>query len=306
MGRGIPWEGAYPAIVTPFNEDGSIDDRGFATIVERFMGWGVHGLVIAGHNGEGWALQHGERAHLTRIARRVIGDRVPIVVGIDAITSAEVVKETREVLAAGADGIMVEPPFLITTATKDETVQRFSEVLEGCGCPVILYNNPRRLQINISLDIYAALTKHKHLVGIKEAYRDLAHLVMLIKQTGNDATVFVGPAPFILPGVLMGARGFISSGPLELMGAEGVELYNACLKRDLDRATALAYRATAMYPMLFGIGTWPASLKAAMNMLGLPAGVPRRPVLPLDRTATAQLRSNLEKIGVLGAPAAAR
>jgi 4-hydroxy-tetrahydrodipicolinate synthase len=306
MGRGIPWEGAYPAIVTPFNEDGSIDDRGFATITERFMGWGVHGLVIAGHNGEGWALQHGEREHLTRIARRVIGDRVPIVVGIDAISSQEITKETREVLAAGADGIMVEPPYLITTATRDETIERFSEVLDGCGCPVIVYNNPRRIQINISLDIYAALVKHKHLVGIKEAYRDLAHLVMLIQQTGNDASVFVGPAPFILPGILMGAKGFISSGPLELMGAEGVELYTACRSRDLDRATALAFRATAMYPMLFGIGTWPASLKAAMNMLGLPAGLPRKPVLPLDRNATALLRSNLEKIGLLVAPAAAR
>ncbi len=306
MGRGTPWEGVYPAIITPFNEDGSIDDRGFEVIVGKFAGWGIHGLVIAGHNGEGWALQHGERAHLTRLARRVIGDRLPIAVGIDAISSAEILKETREVLAAGADGIMIEPPFLITTATRDETIARFSEVLDGCGCPVIVYNNPRRLQINISLDIYAALTPHKNLVGIKEAYRDLAHLILLIKQTGDDATVFVGPAPYILPGILMGARGFISSGPLELMGADGVELYNACRARDLDRATALAYRATAMYPMLFGIGTWPASLKAAMNMMGLPAGVPRRPVLPLDRDAAAKLRRNLEKLGVLAASAVAR
>jgi 4-hydroxy-tetrahydrodipicolinate synthase len=305
MGRGVPWEGVYPAIVTPFHEDGSIDDRAFEVIVEKFVGWGIHGLVIAGHNGEGWALQHGERAHLTRIARRVIGDRLPIAVGIDAISSEAIVKETREVLDAGADGIMIEPPYLITTATRDETITRFSEVLDGCGCPVILYNNPRRLQINISLDVYAALTKHQNLVGIKEAYRDLAHLIMLIRQTGEDATVFVGPAPFILPGILMGAKGFISSGPLELMGADGVELYHACRARNLERATALAYRATAMYPMLFGIGTWPASLKAAMTMLGLPAGVPRRPVLPLDRDATAKLGANLEKLGVLS-PAVAR
>jgi 4-hydroxy-tetrahydrodipicolinate synthase len=289
----------FPAIVTPFDESGRIDDAGFTTIVERFTEWGVHGLVIAGHNGESWALRPGERAHLVRLARAVFQDRLPIVVGIDAVAPAEVIEEAHDVLKAGADGIMVEPPFLVATATRQETMTRYRTVLDGAGCPVIIYNNPRRTQINLTVEVTAELAQHERVAGVKESVRDLAHLVTLINKVGDNATVFVGPAPFILPGLIMGARGFISSGPLELLGARGVELYYAARAGDLERARPLAYVATAMYPVLFGIGTWPASLKAAMQMMGLPAGIPRPPVLPLDREATEKLRGHLAEIGLL-------
>ncbi len=299
MGTELPWEGVFPAIITPFEEDGTIDDDGFATVVERFTEWGIHGLVIAGHNGESWALRSGERSHLVKLARGVVGSRMPIVVGIDAIAPSDVVTEAHEVLEAGADGIMVEPPFLVTTATRAETVTRYHEILDGAGCPVIVYNNPRRTQIMLTLDITTELAQHHRVAGIKESVRDLAHLVTLIKQVGTNATVFVGPAPFILPGIIMGARGFISSGPLELLGRRGVELYEAARASDLDHARPLAYIATAMYPVLFSLGTWPASLKAAMTMMGLPAGIPRRPVLPLDEEAKTKLRRSLVELELL-------
>lgn len=299
MGKELPWEGVFPAIVTPFKNNGSIDGDGFTTIVGKFMEWGIHGLVIAGHNGESWALRPGERAQLVKLARSVLGMRVPIVVGIDAIASSDIIAEAHEVLEAGADGIMVEPPYLVTTATRTETITRFTEILDGAGCPVIVYNNPRRTQIMLTLDITSELAQHPNVAGIKESARDLAHLIMLIKQVGNNATVFVGPAPFILPGIIMGARGFISSGPLELLGRRGVELYEAARAGDLARARPLAYIATAMYPVLFAMGTWPASLKAALTMMGLPAGIPRRPVLPLTEEATGKLRNSLVELGLL-------
>ena len=299
MGRDLPREGVFPAIITPFREDGSIDDGGFTTVVEKFAEWGIHGLVIAGHNGESWALRPGERSHLVKLARGVFGDRMPVVVGIDAIAPTDIIAEAHEVQEAGADGIMVEPPFLVTTATRAETIGRFREILDGAGCPVIVYNNPRRTQIMLTLDITTELAQHRQVAGIKESVRDLAHLVTLIRRVGNNATVFVGPAPFILPGIIMGARGFISSGPLELLGRGGVNLYDAARTGDLDRARPLAYTATAMYPVLFGLGTWPASLKAAMTMMGLPAGIPRRPVLPLDGETTEKLRRSLVELGLL-------
>lgn len=301
MGRGLPWEGVFPAIVTPFRQDGSIDNGAFASIVERFAEWGIHGLVVSGHNGESWALRPGERAQLTRIARRALGDRIPVVVGIDAPAAADIIIEAHEVLEAGADGIMVEPPYLVTTATSDETRTRFGMVLDGAGCPVILYDNPRRTQINLSIDVLEELAQHERVAGIKESYRDLTHLILLTRRVPEHVTVFVGPAPFILPGLLMGARGFISSGPLELLGPKAVELFNAARAGDMARARPLAYASTAMYPVLFGLGTWPASLKAAMEMVGLPAGIPRLPVLPLDRDGREKLRRSLDELGLLPA-----
>lgn len=299
MNSHLPWEGVIPAMITPFAPNGDIDDGAFRAVTARFVEWGIHGLVLAGHNGEGWALRAGERSHLTRLARAVVGDRMPVVVGIDAIAPDDIIAETREVLAAGADGIMVEPPFVVTTATRRETIDRFRAILDGAGCPVLLYNNPRRTQIQLTVDVLAELSRHEMTAGIKEATRDLAHLIDLIRAVEARVTVFVGPAPFILPGVLMGARGFISSGPLELLGRGAVDLYDALREGDLDRARPLAYLATTMYPLLFGLGTWPAALKAAMSMLGLPAGLPRRPVLPLDPESTAKLRGRLTALGLL-------
>ncbi|MBM3450876.1 MAG: dihydrodipicolinate synthase family protein [Armatimonadetes bacterium] len=307
MGKGRPWQGVWPAIVTPFKEDGAIDEASFAKLVERFAEWGIHGLVIAGHNGEAWALRHGERALLTRIARGVVGDKMPIAVGLDGTGWKEMIEDGKEVLDAGADGTMVEPPFLVTTATREETMMRFLAILDGTQCPTIIYNNPRRTQIQLTVDVLTELSHHKQVAGFKEATRDLAHLIQLIHNVKERTTVFVGPAPYILPGVLMGARGYISSGPLELLGRQGVELYDYVLNEDLERARPLSYIATAAYPLLFGLGTWPASLKAAMNMLGLPAGIPRPPVLQLTREATETLRKRLEEFGLLkGAPAGAR
>lgn len=303
MGQGLPWEGVFPALVTPFDQQGRIDDVGFVTIVERFAGWGVHGLVLSGHNGESWALRPEERVHLVGLARQAAGDRLPIVVGIEAGAAADVVDEAHAVVDAGADGIMVTPPFFVTTATTQETITRYEAILDGAGCPVILYNNPRRTQIMLSLDTSLQLLQHERAAGIKESVRDLAHLMRMIREVGDAATVFVGPGPFILPGLLMGARGFISTGPVELLGRGGVDLYEAVQAGDLERAKPLAYLVTVMYPVLFSIGTWPAALKAAMNMLGLPAGVPRPPVLPLDREAMDMLRTSMAELGLLeGSP----
>jgi 4-hydroxy-tetrahydrodipicolinate synthase len=299
MARDLPWEGVFQAIVTPFNADGSIDEPAFVRIVERYAEWGMHGLVIAGHNGESWSLQRGERARLVSSARGFLGDRVPIVVGIEQVRPKEAIEEAREVLDVGADGIMVTPPAIVTTASREETLTRYREILDGADCPMIVYNNPRRYQILLAIDIMDELVDDPRVVGIKEGVRDLAHLTLLIRTVGNRATVFVGPSPFILPGLIMGARGFIASGPMELLGRGGVELYEACRSGDLDRARPLAYVVTVIYPVLFGIGTWPASLKAAMNMLGLPAGIPRKPVLPLNREESRRLQDQLVELGVL-------
>jgi 4-hydroxy-tetrahydrodipicolinate synthase len=299
MVTGGRWEGVFAAIVTPFGNDQRLDELGFVTIVERFSQWGIHGLVIGGHNGESWALRSGERARLVQLAQGVLRGQTPVVVGIDAVDAASVVDEAHEVLDAGADGIMVEPPFFVTTATRNETLERFGVILNNVGCPVIIYNNPRRTQIMLTLDIAKELAQFESVAGIKESTRDLTHLIRLIQSVGTKIPVFVGPAPFILPGLIMGARGFISSGPLELLGRRAIDLYTAARTGDLERARPLAFLATELYPTLFGLGTWPASLKAAMAMLGLPAGVPRPPVLPLDTNECDKLRGQLAELGLL-------
>jgi 4-hydroxy-tetrahydrodipicolinate synthase len=145
----------------------------------------------------------------------------------------------------------------------------------------------------------ARLAKHENIVAIKDASRDLADLTLKIQLAGNDINMFVGPSTHILACVSFGAKGFISSGPMELMRKDGRRLFDLAVDKNIEEGLPLQFIATRLYGILFGIGTWPAALKAAMNALGRPAGVPRLPVHRLTAEATAELTRRLKEVGVL-------
>jgi 4-hydroxy-tetrahydrodipicolinate synthase len=210
-----------------------------------------------------------------------------------------VIESAGMMAEAGADGIMVEPPYIVTTSTDAEICDRFERIADRSPVPVMMYNNPRRTQISLKPEIVSQLAKHENIVAIKEATRDFAELTLKIELAAENIKIFVGPSPFILPGVMFGAHGFISSGPMELLRQDGARLFELAAAKDVNAALPLHFTVTKLYRALFGLGTWPAALKAAMNMLGRPVGQPRLPVHPLGSPETARLKETLRNVGVL-------
>jgi 4-hydroxy-tetrahydrodipicolinate synthase len=296
--RQTQWEGPFAAVVTPFDSTGAIQYRDFATIVERFVADGATGVIVSGHNGESWALTLDEQAELVRSAVEAVSGSVPVLCGIEQVRAADVVSSAERLAGAGAAGIMVEPPYVVTTSTREEGLDRFGAIASGSPVPVMLYNNPRRTQIDLSPEQIAELASVPNVVALKDANRDVRHLTRVLELCGERLAVFAGPSALILPGVLLGARGFVSSGPLELLGARGGAYYGLLKERRLDEALAIHTVLSAMYGVLFGTGTWPAALKAALGLLGHPAGVPRDPVRPLDAAAIERLAATMRALGI--------
>jgi 4-hydroxy-tetrahydrodipicolinate synthase len=267
--------------------------------VGGFIEDGARGIIVAGHNGECWNLTVEEMKRLISLAKEAAAGRVPVLCGIEAMTAPEVLRIAESLAAGGAEGIMVEPPYVVTTSTDAELIDRFEQIATGSPVPVLLYNNPRRTQIHINLTVLEKLAEHENIVGIKESTRDFSELTLKVQRVGKALNVFVGPSPLILPGMLIGAKGFISSGPMELLRKDGFRLYESAAAGNIREALDLHFKVTELYKALFGLGTWPAALKAALNLVGRPAGIPRLPVHPLSAGEIENMKAILRGIGVL-------
>jgi 4-hydroxy-tetrahydrodipicolinate synthase len=290
--------GNIPAVVTPFDEVGAIDWDAFATLLEWHIARGVDGICVAGDNGESWALSFEERQELATRAAETIDGRVALVVGATATSNRRSAELAAMAAGAGADAVLLMPQTYVLKASRDELVARFALVAEATDIPIIFYNSPRRAGIDVSMEELAAVREVAPIVGIKESSRDFFHTSHLLEHFAETIAVLIGPCHYILPGIALGARGFIATGP-ELLRAESMgRLLSVGREEPGDEYRKLHHQLTGIYEALMGAGTWPAALKAALVMKGQPAGIPREPILPLDEASTAKLRSALVGLGV--------
>ncbi len=291
-------KGFVPAIATPFDSRGEIMEDAFAGLVEHLIGIGAQGICVAGDNGESWALSLDERKRLTRIAVDRCAGRVPVMMGATAPGSKQTIQYAQAAREAGAGGVLVMPQTYVMKATRDELLQRFDLLAKAVDIPIILYNSPRRAVIELSIDDVEAISNIAPVIGIKESNRDIGHLTRLLHRMGDRIAVMVGPAYYILAGSALGASGFIATGP-EFLGKTAGRLMEIGRKAPDPDYVDAHYKLTIVYETLMSLGTWPSSFKAGLNLLGLPAGVPRDPLMPLNGAGLDRLRATLDELGLL-------
>ena len=286
-----PIEGNVSAVVTPFDEAGELLVDDFAEIVRWHLANGADGICIAGDNGEAWALTLEDRRRIAETAAKVVSGTVPLVMGASAPTARQTIALAEVAAEAGVDAIMTGPQAYVLKATSREIVGRFEAIHQAVPLPILLYNSPRRTGLNLDVTTFGAICDAVPVVGVKEASRDFFHLTHIIHHFGKQVPVLIGPCPFIFPGLALGARGFISTGP-ELFGKAAARIRAMASENPSEESRELHYRLTRIYETLMRTGTWPAAIKAALNLLGVPAGLPREPVQPL----TADDREKLERV----------
>jgi 4-hydroxy-tetrahydrodipicolinate synthase len=291
-------KGFVPAVVTPFTPSGEIMEDAFREVVRRMIANGASGICVAGDNGESWTLDVGERERLTRLAVDEAAGRVPVITGASAPGAAQTIRYAQAAREAGAAGLLVMPQPYVLKATRAELTRRFAALAAAVDLPIVAYSTPRRSGIELSVDDIGAICEAAPVVGIKESHRDFFHHTHLLHRFRDRIAVMTGPSHFILPCVALGARGFIATGP-ELLGAEAGRIMEVARGAPGPAQHALHYRLTVIYQALMGIGTWPAALKAALTLLGWPAGVPRDPVLPLEGADLDRLRRTLGDLSLL-------
>lgn len=298
----VDWRGSFVAVVTPFGEDGAIDERAFRANIEFLLDGGADGIVVSGCTGESWALSAEERLHLFRLAVDTVGGRGPVIGGTGGIGTDGVIALSRAARQAGCAGVMVLPPYYCMLGPR-EVVAHYHAISREAQVPILLYNIPRRTGVNLSPDLLERIVDAEWVVAIKESSNDFIQTEATVVTVGDRITVFTGhSAERAVPALLMGCKGFVSSMESQTFGAPAIQMYDLVQAGRLDEARAIQQRTLTLDIAMRKVATFPANLKAAMNLLGRRGGVPRRPLLAPSADEIAQIEAVLASHG-LQAPA---
>ncbi|WP_293449242.1 dihydrodipicolinate synthase family protein [Planktotalea sp.] len=289
--------GYVPAIATPFNDKGEIMEDAFVELFEFLLARGATCVCIAGDNGESWALSAPERGRLVRLAKDTSKGRVPIMMGISAPTIDASVAYIRAAEENGADALLSMPQTYVLKASEAELMGRFDKISVATNKPLVLYNSPRRMGFSLTIDQTEKLLDHHNIIGIKESQRDFFYHTHLLHRLSHRLAVMTGPCHYIMPAFGLGAKGFIATGPefTDLWPSEMAKV-GAGIPDETYRHAH--YQLTVLYELLMSLGTWPAAFKAALNLIGLPAGVPRDPVYALASDNIDKIKKTFDQLGI--------
>jgi 4-hydroxy-tetrahydrodipicolinate synthase len=278
--------GILPAATTPFDADDRVDVAALQGNIEAMLEAGVHGFVACGTMGEAGGLTPEERRTVISAIVEATNGRGPVVAGVSSGSAAASLAYAADAAAAGADAIMCLPP-LGYRADPDEVVAFFSAVA-SCGLPLMVYNNPEASGVDMRADLVVRICEEvAGVAAIKECSGDTRRIPALL-HSGIDAEVLVGGDDWALEGFCAGATGWVT-GVADVLPHECVELYEACLAGELDRARAIYARLLplARFDMTPKLVQY---FKAAMDEVGFAGGATRPPRLPLTEDERAALR----------------
>ncbi len=289
------------AMVTPFNADGSFDVGGARALAAHLVDHGSDGLVVCGTTGESPTLTHEEKLSLFETVVDEVGGRAAVVAGTGTYNTAESVQLTKEACERGVAACLVVTPYY-SKPPQEGLLAHFRTVADASSKPLMLYDIPGRTGRRIEPSTMVALAEHERIAAVKDAVGDAGETAYLRSQldlTGHsDFEIYSGDDPLLLPQLAAGAVGIVSVCS-HLVGDRLAELFEHWGAGRVDDARALY---TGLLPFMRTIMTASASpipVKAAVNMLGLEAGEPRLPLVPLDADTSGEVRRALEAQGLL-------
>jgi 4-hydroxy-tetrahydrodipicolinate synthase len=303
-GRRTDWRGVFAVSATPFTPEGEIDEAAFCALMRTLVEDGVQGIVVAGSTGEWYTMRDHERRRLFELAREQVGGRARLIAGTSAIATRDAVALTRAAGELGYDGAMVlAPPYALPN--ERELLAHF-EAVAGVGLPLMVYNNPGRTQVNLTASVIDRLCAFESVVALKDSSKDLYQLGQTLRTVGDRLAVFCGLEPYLLPMVQRGAVGVVSMS-VNIIGRDAVTLFDHLAAGRFAEARPLEAVIDRLYEAFYigGFGAY-VVIKECMNLVGRPAGWPRRPHLPMDDGGRRRLAGILEEIGVLGGGAGDR
>jgi 4-hydroxy-tetrahydrodipicolinate synthase len=290
--------GVIPALTTPFLSDGGIDFAGVRRLVDFVIEDGVHGILVNGCTGESWAIEDDEREELFRVAADQVAGRVPVLAGCSGMTARAAIGKVRQAEKAGCDVALLPPPSYVMPG-EEEVYEFFREVAKASALPMVVYNVPRRTGVAVTVRTMARLANEPNVIGLKESSKDFLVLSEMVRALGERISVMAGYMTVLGLGALsVGAVGFIDS-TISVQGRHAVEFYDAVRQGDLTRARQMQAALVKLNKGFFSVGTFPAAVKAALEILGRPGGPTRPPIKPLTAAERDQIRTILVEAGLL-------
>lgn len=290
------FHGMIPPLPTPMHADGSLNLAAVPALVEHMLIGGVHGVLVLGSQGEAFALSADERAAVLDAVLAAVNGRVPVIAGTGTITTQETITLTRQAEHAGADAAAIVTPFYIAPS-QDELYAHYAEVAAAVSLPILGYSNPSRTGgVRLLPDTLCRLSRDiRQFIGVKDAGGDLSETTAILRACPADFRVLVGKDSLIYGALCYGVDGAIGLS-INVAPALAVGIYEAFQAGDHARARALQEKLALLRDGLLRFGSYPAQVKAALDVIGIPVGPPRKPIMPVSEARREELRALMHSI----------
>ena len=288
----LPFSGSYTALVTPFKDDGSLDEERFEALVDWQIEQGTDGLVPVGTTGESPTLSHEEHDRVVEICVKVTNGRVPIIAGAGSNSTAEAVRLSQHAEQVGADAGLIVSPYY-NKPTQAGLKAHFTSVAGAISVPLIIYDIPGRSIVQISDEVMAELAVHPNIAGIKDATADCARPTKLKSLIGDDFCQLSGEDATVLPYLAAGGHGCISV-VSNVAPALCSELHRAwVVGNDPSAALALHQKLMPLHTALFCEAS-PGPVKYAASLLGIAGPQTRQPLVEIADSSKGAVEAALK------------
>lgn len=284
--------GSISPVITPFNEDESIDFEKFSELINWHIDSGSHGISVTGTSGEPSSMTTEEREQVMEAAYKTINGRVPFVPGTGSTNHNETLRLTKVAQEMGADGAMVIVPYY-NRPNQHALYKHFKAVADSVDIPIIVYNIPGRTAVNLEAETLAQLAEDcPNIIGVKESNKDFEHVNKVLLKCGRDFNLYSGIEVLCYPMLAIGGAGHISA-TANVAPKEVAEIYNKWEEGDIEGTQKMHYDMMPLNDVLFR-DTNPAPAKAALGMMGKIKPVLRKPLDIPSEEIQAEVREVLK------------
>jgi len=283
----MQFEGIYTPLVTPYNEDFSLNEQALEATVEHLISAGVHGIIVAGTTGEYYAQSMDERIDMIARVRKLIKSRVPMIVGTGAIRTEDSIKYAKAAVAQKADALLVAtPPYAYPTGR--EIALHALAIDRAANLPVMLYNYPGRMSVDMDEECLDRLGRSPNFCAIKESSGSPDRLHMLARDYPHIG-LSCGMDDQALEFFAWGARSWVCAGSNFAPEAH-IALYKTCaVEGDFTKGRAIMSAMLPLMRVLEQGGKFVQCIKYGLTLRGIDAGSPRKPLQPLNKDDKRQL-----------------
>ena len=295
--RNTKFDGVMTALITPYNKDGSINAEMLRAHTDFVIEGGVDVVIASAGSGQYVNMNAEQRAFTVKTVVQAAAGRVPVIGGVLEPGFAEAVINGRNALDAGAEALLVLPPYYVSV-TQQGIYDYFQALYQALQAPMIVYNYPGRIGTNVMPETLARMMREiPGVIGCKEC-SDYTQFLNAVRLAGDDGSIYSGSDLAFADQVLAGARGGVIAASC-VLPREYAEIYKLARSGESQKAHALIFRYFGLVKALFGNGMHPSPLKYAMQLMGQETGAWTVPVNEPDEETKALLRAELEKHGML-------
>ena len=288
--------GSCPALVTPFDANGSINYDAFGKLIDAQIAAGVDAVCVCGTTGESATMSIREHIAAVEFCVERVNHRVKVIAGTGSNDTSAAVYLSQHAQDSGADACLLVTPYY-NKASQTGLIKHYEYIADRIELPMILYNVPGRTGVSFTAETYKVLSQHEKINGVKEASGNFSLLAHTRCVCPDDFYIWSGNDDQVVPMMALGAKGVISVAS-NIIPKVMIKMSHLCLENNFEAASKLQIEYMDLIDALF-CEVNPIPVKAAMNLMGMQAGSLRLPLCDISDKNLAVLRASMERMGLL-------